>query len=216
MLVLPIALPTAQAAHAESFFSKGIMDLAKVVGKFTTPKISTLDDVILTGGIGVESIEKAKGVSGPLGEVKYTASRSDGKFIKVTAEPNLNMGLAHKGTDKDLNMEYDFFKPNAFLGHPFTQLKNLGLKSFAIRDTTYKKSVSTSTTTITKMLPVEAVVKAPSRKALRRYPGRYAIRNRPYPVVPFRGQGAIDLEDPYENRDGDGGRRDWKSFRKAT
>ena len=32
-------------------------------------------------------------------------------------------------------MKYDFFKANAFLSRPFTHLKTIGLKSFAMDDT---------------------------------------------------------------------------------
>ena len=41
----------------------------------------------------------------------------DGKFVTVTTEPDLNTGLTAKGKEKlkDGEVEYDFFKPNAFM-----------------------------------------------------------------------------------------------------
>ena len=99
--------------------------------------------------VGVESVEKATDVSGSFKEVKYTAQYTDGKFIKVTTEPKLNTGLVSKGTDKDAKVQFDFFKANAFLSRPFSQLKSIGLKSFAIRGTTYSKSTSTTETSTT-------------------------------------------------------------------
>lgn len=103
--------------------------------------------------VGMESTEEAKEVSGAFPSVKYTAFYSDGKLVKISTEPHLNTGLVARGEDKALNMKYDFFKPNAFLSRPFEQMKSIGLKSFAIRGTTYSQSSSTSTsetaTTIT-------------------------------------------------------------------
>lgn len=103
--------------------------------------------------VGVETVEDAKEVTGSFSALRYSASYNDGKLVTVTVEPNLNKGLASKGTDKQLDMKYDFFKPNAFMSRPFEQMKTIGLKSFSIRGTTYHQSSSTSTsetaTTIT-------------------------------------------------------------------
>jgi hypothetical protein len=96
--------------------------------------------------VGYESIEEAKEVTGALSGIKYTASYSDGKMVSVATEPKLNTGLVAKGTEKELDMKYDFFKPNAFASRPFEQLKTIGVKSFAIRGTTFSQSSSTSTT----------------------------------------------------------------------
>jgi hypothetical protein len=96
--------------------------------------------------VGTESMEEAKEVTGAFTSVKYTSSYNDGKVVSVSVEPKLNTGLADKGTDKQLDMKYDFFKPNAFMSRPFDQLKNVGVKSFAIRGTTFSQTSSTSTT----------------------------------------------------------------------
>lgn len=97
--------------------------------------------------VGVETIENAKDVSG-FPAVQYTSSYSDGKFANITVEPNLNKGLTAKGSDdlKDGKMEYNFFKPNAFMSRPFSQIKKVGVISFAIRGTTYHEESKTTTT----------------------------------------------------------------------
>jgi hypothetical protein len=99
--------------------------------------------------VGVESIENATEVTGSIPSVQYTSSYSDGKFVTVNTEPNLNTGLVIKGTEA--NMDYDFFKPGAFLSRPVSQIKKLGVISFSIRGTTYQEVVigtSESSTTI--------------------------------------------------------------------
>ncbi len=109
--------------------------------------------------VGFESMENATAVSGAFPTVQYAASYSDGKFVNVTGEPVLNPGLTAKG--KEVNMDYNFFKPNAFLSRPFSQLKKIGVLSFSIRGTTYKEVVdvsqyetsqATATTTTTTIL----------------------------------------------------------------
>lgn len=95
--------------------------------------------------VGTESMEEAKEISGHFKSVRYTAFYTDGKPITVAVEPKLNSGLAFRETDKQLDMKSDFFKPNAFRSRTFDQLKTIGVKSFAIRGTTYHQSSSTST-----------------------------------------------------------------------
>ena len=50
--------------------------------------------------VGVESVQNATDGSGAFKEVKYAASYTYGKFIKVTTESKLDTGLVFKGTDK--------------------------------------------------------------------------------------------------------------------
>jgi hypothetical protein len=95
--------------------------------------------------VGTETMEDAKEITGHFKDVKYTAHYTDGKLVTVAVEPKLNTGLVFKETDKQLDMKYEFFKPNAFRSRPFDQLKSVGVNSFAIRGTTYHQSSSTST-----------------------------------------------------------------------
>jgi hypothetical protein len=104
--------------------------------------------------IGTESLEEAKEVTGVFKRVEYVSNYSDGKFVNVTGEPDINRGIADKDTDKGANMVYNFFRPNAFLSRPLSHVKKIGLSSLTIRGTTYhassESSVSeTSTATIT-------------------------------------------------------------------
>jgi hypothetical protein len=99
--------------------------------------------------VGTESFEDAKEISGKIASVKYTAHYNDGKLVTIATEPKLNTGLVAKAEDKELNMKYEFFKPNAFMSRPFEHLKTIGLKSFAIRGTTYRQTSSTSETQTT-------------------------------------------------------------------
>jgi hypothetical protein len=88
--------------------------------------------------VTVESIENATDVTGSFSSVQYTCSYSDGKFVTVTTEPDLNTGLMAKGKEKFPagEVEYDFFKPNAFMSRPSTQAKKIGLVSFGFRGKT--------------------------------------------------------------------------------
>ena len=97
----------------------------------------------------VEGTDKATAVEGVFPEVKYTKMYEDGKMCTITTEPKLNTGLIANETDKKVDMKYDFYKPNAFRSHPTEHLKKLGVKSFAIRGTTYHESSSTSTSSNT-------------------------------------------------------------------
>jgi hypothetical protein len=97
--------------------------------------------------ISFESMENATEVSGTFPAVQYRAICYDGKFVTVTAEPVLNPGLTVSGTD--LQMDYTSFKPNAFYSRPMSEIKKIGVTSFAIRGTTYKQTTSTSETATT-------------------------------------------------------------------
>jgi hypothetical protein len=89
--------------------------------------------------VSFEKVESATDVTGPFTDVKYIAGYSDGKFVTVTGEPQLNTGLVAKGTAdlKSGPMDYNFFKPGAFASRPVEQLAKIGVISFAIRGTTY-------------------------------------------------------------------------------
>jgi hypothetical protein len=88
--------------------------------------------------VGLESMENATNVSGAFPAVQYTSQYTDGKFVEVDKEPELNLGIAAKGkeTPKAGEVEYDFFKPNAFRSRPAGQIRKIGLLSFGITGTT--------------------------------------------------------------------------------
>jgi hypothetical protein len=98
--------------------------------------------------VGFESVETAKDISGSIASVQYTRSINDGKFVNVTTEPELNKGLTVKGSE--VNMNYDIFKPNAFMSRPFSQAKKFGVISFSIRGTTYREVTTESNQNYTK------------------------------------------------------------------
>lgn len=92
--------------------------------------------------VGVDEINSASDVSGSFASVNYTSQYSDGKFINVSKEPDLNNGLTAKGTEK-LNagdVSYDFFKPNAFMSRPSDQLRKVGIMSFAVSGKTISEN----------------------------------------------------------------------------
>ncbi|MBC7913820.1 MAG: hypothetical protein H7Y07_06815 [Pyrinomonadaceae bacterium] len=97
--------------------------------------------------IAGEKISTTGNTSGTLPATKYDASYSDGKLLTVVKEPILNPGVTAKGTEKFAkgDVDYTFFKPNAFLARPFNQIKKTGVSSFAIRGTTYKEGKESST-----------------------------------------------------------------------
>jgi hypothetical protein len=88
--------------------------------------------------VTMENIENATDVTGSFSSVQYTSSYSDGKFVTVTTEPDLNKGLTAKGKESFSagEVEYDFFKPNAFMSRPSTQAKKIGLVSFGFKGKT--------------------------------------------------------------------------------
>jgi len=97
--------------------------------------------------ISFESLENATDVSGSFQKVEYRNVYYDGKFVNITTEPVLNPGLTATGTAAQ--MDYTSFKPNAFLSRPLSHIKKIGIKSFAIRGTTYKQTTETSETSTT-------------------------------------------------------------------
>lgn len=123
--------------------------------------------------VGVESLENATDVSGSIASVQYTSGYSDGKFVTVTTEPNLNTGLVAKGKEnlKAGEMSYDFYKPNAFMSRPSTQIKKIGVLTAGITGKTFSEnsvitqeennskgeSQTTKTTTVEFPVQTEAV-----------------------------------------------------------
>ncbi len=102
------------------------------------------DNSFLT--VAAESAQTATS-TGPLTSLRYTSAYSDGMFVTVATPPALNPGLSVKGTTADMN--YEVFKPGAFLSRPAEQIKTFGVVSLAIRGTTYHQSVETSTSSNT-------------------------------------------------------------------
>lgn len=144
---------------------KSIYDVCfiRAGAKLTIPAAAFRNINILPGGnalynykksflsVGVESVENATQVTGSIPSVKYTSSYSDGKFVTVATEPKLNAGLTIKGTED--RMDYTYFKPNAFLSRPLSQLKKLGVISFSIRGTTAISTSSSATFTVASSIP---------------------------------------------------------------
>ncbi|GAB3930998.1 hypothetical protein [Mucilaginibacter myungsuensis] len=87
---------------------------------------------------------KTTNVSGVIPPLDFTGLATDGRYLTLTGEPALNLGLTAKGEEKFAagEVEYNFFKPNAFLSRPFGQLKNMGIMSFSVRGTTYVQGKS--------------------------------------------------------------------------
>lgn len=101
-----------------------------------------------------ETLENATDISGPITNIKYRCMLNAGKFINVTAEPELNLGLVSKHDSKKDNenverMDHSFYKASAFYSRPFEQMKKIGVTSFSIRGTTYKEYTSTTETQTT-------------------------------------------------------------------
>lgn len=94
--------------------------------------------------IGTESMEMAKDVTGVFKNVQYQSGYTDGKFVNVTGDPNINTGITDKDTDKSADMVYNFFRPNAFFSRPISHATRIGLNSLTIRGTTYHASVEQS------------------------------------------------------------------------
>ncbi|RZM23956.1 MAG: hypothetical protein EOO88_24460 [Pedobacter sp.] len=78
-------------------------------------------------------------VSGVYEPFQYGAITQDGRYVDVTKEPVLNPGLTVKGTEKFNNgeVDYNFYKPVAYVSRPFDHIKKLGVISFSVRGTTY-------------------------------------------------------------------------------
>ncbi|MEO8761623.1 MAG: hypothetical protein ABI388_09365 [Bacteroidia bacterium] len=92
--------------------------------------------------VGVESEAKATSLSGPFGIVDYKNTYEDGKFVSISKEPELNLGLTAKAKEelKDGEMNYDFFKPGAFTSRSIQQLKKIGLYNFTIEGQTLSEA----------------------------------------------------------------------------
>lgn len=90
-------------------------------------------------------IDQAKNVSGNYPEISFANIYNDGKFITVKTEPELNTGITIEGDQKVALGEatYNVFKPNAFLSRSSDGIKTIGIKSFAVRGTTYVAKTTT-------------------------------------------------------------------------
>ena len=94
-------------------------------------------------------VDDARNVSGKYPEVKFANIYNDGKFIKVTGEPELSIGFTLEG-ESNLSVGkvgYSVVKPNAFLSRCLGQINTIGVKSFAIRGTTYVSETKTENST---------------------------------------------------------------------
>jgi hypothetical protein len=90
-------------------------------------------------------VDQAKQVSGNYPEISFANIYNDGKFVTVKTEPQLNTGITLEG---DANValgkaQYNVFKPNAFLSRSSDGIKTIGIKSFAVRGTTYVAKTTT-------------------------------------------------------------------------
>jgi len=95
--------------------------------------------------VSIDETLPATDVSGNLSSISYSLSYSDGKFVTVSIEPNLNTGMVAKGEVSlpDGAVEYDLLKPNAFTSRPSSHFKTLGVLSYGISGKTFlEKSVS--------------------------------------------------------------------------
>ncbi|MES2691759.1 MAG: hypothetical protein V4658_15240 [Bacteroidota bacterium] len=92
--------------------------------------------------VTVETTEPAVGVSGAFPGLTYIRSYSDGKFVTISKEPNLNTGLVAKGKEdlKDGTMSYEFSKPNAFSSRPLPMMKKIGISSISVMGKTVSVS----------------------------------------------------------------------------
>ncbi len=92
------------------------------------------------------TIDQATDVSGFFPKVEYGNIYSDGKFVTVTGEPEINVGLTAKGKEPFTNgaVTYELYKPNAFMSRSSSQIKSIGVTSFAIRGTTFYSSESSN------------------------------------------------------------------------
>ena len=92
------------------------------------------------------TIDQATEVSGVYPTVEYGNMYFDGKFLSVSAPPEINVGLTAKGKEDFKNgpVTYELYKPNAYMSRSSDQLKVIGITSFAIRGTTYYYSQTTN------------------------------------------------------------------------
>ncbi|MBI5611302.1 MAG: hypothetical protein HY902_20680 [Deltaproteobacteria bacterium] len=96
--------------------------------------------------VGVETSQDAKDLVG-LPPFPYITAYSDGALVKVTADPELNKGLMVEGSDA--NMDYQVYKPSAFLSRPSEHVKKFGVLSLSIRGTTFHQTSETTRSSTT-------------------------------------------------------------------
>ena len=93
--------------------------------------------------LSIDRVEdkKVTDVSGVYEPFEYGAITQDGRYVNVSKEPVLNPGLTVKGTEKFANgeVDYNFYKPVAYVSRPFDHIKKLGVLSFSVRGTNYVK-----------------------------------------------------------------------------
>jgi len=93
--------------------------------------------------LSIDRVEdkKVTDVSGVYEPFEYGAITQDGRYVNVSKEPVLNPGLTVKGTEKFTNgeVDYNFYKPVAYVSRPFDHIKKLGVLSFSVRGTSYVK-----------------------------------------------------------------------------
>ena len=107
------------------------------------------------------SREKATNMSGNFSEVEYDNNYEDGRYLNIKPDIENSKGVTVTGSDKfeDGNVSYEFSKSNAFSSKLFSNIKNIGTVSFALRGITYDHKEKTkyniggnSYTTTTKTL----------------------------------------------------------------
>jgi hypothetical protein len=92
--------------------------------------------------VTVETTEPAVAISGSFLDLMYTRSYSDGRFVNISKEPDLNTGLVAKGKQdmKDGAINYEFNKPNAFSSRPVPMMKKIGITSVSVQGKTLSVS----------------------------------------------------------------------------
>ena len=107
------------------------------------------------------SKEKVANISGNFKEIEYDNNYEDGRYLDIKPDIENSKGISATGSDKfeDGNVNYEFSKPNAFSSKLFSNIKNIGTVSFALRGITYDHKEKTkyniggnSYTTTTKTL----------------------------------------------------------------
>lgn len=94
------------------------------------------------------STVKPTDLSGNITINQFVVATSDGTFVNVVKEPEVNRGIKAKGFDKfdDGGMEFSLLKPNAYYSRPSTYAMKAGVMSLSIMGTTYAtKDLGTTT-----------------------------------------------------------------------
>ena len=89
--------------------------------------------------VGIDEDLQAQSINGTFTHVNYLSTYSDGMFVSVKTEPEINLGLLVKGKDEPTNgtVTYEITKPNAFTSRPFSQIKKkIGISSFVAKGIT--------------------------------------------------------------------------------